>query len=102
MLFDEVSLFLLERDYSSGEKKKIGFVSILYITLIVFLAPRDGNSSILNVDKNDFLRYEFIYELEIIRTLSWIIYFFLLEEEKKLSDFLSRSLFASCNRSSLN
>lgn len=55
MLFDEVSLFLLERDYSSGEKKKIGFVSILYITLIVFLAPRDGNSSILNVDKNDFL-----------------------------------------------
>lgn len=100
MLFDEVSLFLLERDYSSGEKKKIGFVSILYITLIVFLAPRDGNSSILNVDKND--SYEFIYELEIIRTLSWIIYFFLLEEEKKLSDFLSRSLFASCNRSSLN
>ena len=79
MLFDEVSLFLLERDYSSGEKKKIGFVSILYITLIVFLAPRDGNSSILNVDKND--SYEFIYELEIIRTLSWIIYFFLLEEE---------------------
>lgn len=100
MLFDEVSLFLLERDYSSGEKKKIGFVSILYITLIVFLAPRDGNSSILNVDKND--SYEFIYELEIIRTLSWIIYFFLLEEEKKVSDFLSRSLFASCNRSSLN
>lgn len=100
MLFDEVSLFLLERDYSSGEKKKIGFVSILYITLIVFLAPRDGNSSILNVDKND--SYEFIYELEIIRTLSWIIYFFLLEEEKKFSDFLSRSLFASCNRSSLN
>lgn len=100
MLFDEVSLFLLERDYSSEEKKKIGFVSILYITLIVFLAPRDGNSSILNVDKND--SYEFIYELEIIRTLSWIIYFFLLEEEKKLSDFLSRSLFASCNRSSLN
>lgn len=100
MLFDEVSLFLLERDYSSGEKKKIGFVSILYITLIVFLAPRDGNSSILNVDKND--SYEFIYELEIIRTLSWIIYFFLLEEEKKLSDFLSRSLFASCNPSSLN
>ena len=100
MLFDEVSLFLLERDYSSGEKKKIGFVSILYITLIVFLAPRDGNSSILNVDKND--SYEFIYELEIIRTLSWIIYFLLLEEEKKLSDFLSRSLFASCNRSSLN
>lgn len=100
MLFDEVSLFLLERDYSSGEKKKIGFVSILYITLIVFLAPRDGNSSILNVDKND--SYEFIYELEIIRTLSWIIYFFLLEKEKKVSDFLSRSLFASCNRSSLN
>lgn len=100
MLFDEVSLFLLERDYSNEEKKKIGFVSILYITLIVFLAPRDGNSSILNVDKND--SYEFIYELEIIRTLSWIIYFFLLEEEKKLSDFLSRSLFASCNRSSLN
>lgn len=100
MLFDEVSLFLLERDYSSEEKKKIGFVSILYITLIVFLAPRDGNSSILNVDKND--SYEFIYELEIIRTLSWIIYFFLLEKEKKVSDFLSRSLFASCNRSSLN
>lgn len=81
--------FLLKRDYSIGEKKKIGFVRSF--TSIVFLARRDGNAWILNVDKNGSTR--FIYELEVIRTLSWIIFF---SWEKKFQTFIiPSSLLAS-------